>query len=462
MYCYLKSKQCKVILLSSIGVSAASLSLKTTTTQPTTTSSSLPSSLSSSSSLKSLLNKNIYPLINYNSYLSKCDDSSDKFYTQPSFGATINLRKGDKHLKMNTVTIDSLCLISGSAHLQLTKEISDIIKVPIANAAISRFIDGEVSVQINENVRGKDVFIVQTCAAPVNDSVMELLLTVSCVRRSGARRVTAVIPYFGYKHHRRGSPLSTLHQSRFLTSGAMDFAKMLQEMGVDRVIAVDLQRPGQGQEACFFDNNVPLETILTTDSLVEYFIKNVSLKNDITVIAPNSECVKKASNVKVLLQEKLGKDVDLLAFFAKDASSGPTDTDKLELKGKGVVQGRDVLIIDDMVDTAGTLASLSSKLHSLGAKNIYVIASHGLFSGNASENIENSAVNQVFISNTLPLPKNITNKVKQVTIAPMLGQVILAEHFRAIGLAEEEFNLDDLINNEENVVKQQKQPNLEK
>jgi ribose-phosphate pyrophosphokinase len=225
----------------------------------------------------------------------------------------------------------------------------------------------------------------------------------------------------------------------------MDFAKMLQEMGVDRVIAVDLQRPGQGQEACFFDNNVPLETILTTDSLVDYFTKNVSLVNDITVIAPNSECVKKAYNVQALLQKKLGKDVDLLAFFAKDSSSGPTDTDKLELKGKGQIDGRDMVIVDDMVDTAGTLASLSSKLNSLGAKNIYVIASHGLLSQNASQNIENSAVSQVIITNTLPLPKNISGKVTQVSIAPMLGRVILAEHFRTVGLTEEEFDLDDIM-----------------
>ena len=376
-----------------------------------------------------------------------CDnnDPHDKFYTQPSFGATINLRRADKHRKISTVSLDSLCLISGTANKELTKEIAEMMKVNIADSTIGRFADGEVSVQINENVRGKDVFIVQTCASPVNDSIMELLLTVSCARRSGARRVTAVIPYFGYKHHRRGSPLSSLHQSRFLTSGAMDFAKMLQEMGVDRVIAVDLQRPGQGQEACFFDNNVPLETILTTDSLVDYFTKNVSLENDITVIAPNSECVKKAYNVQALLQKKLGKDVDLLAFFAKDSSSGPTDTDKLELKGKGQIDGRDMVIVDDMVDTAGTLASLSSKLNSLGAKNIYVIASHGLFSQNASQNIENSAVSQVIITNTLPLPKSISGKVTQVSIAPMLGRVILAEHFRAVGLTEEEFDLDDIM-----------------
>ena len=388
-------------------------------------------------------------------YVSKCEiDAHDKFYTQPSFGATTNLRRTNR--KTSTVTLESLCLIGGTANKDLAVEIADMMKVPIASSTIGRFADGEVSVQINENVRGKDVFIVQTCASPVNDSIMELLLTVSCVRRSGARRVTAVIPYFGYKHHRRGSPLSTLHQSRFLTSGAMDFAKMLQEMGVDRVIAVDLQRPGQGQEACFFDNNVPLETILTTDSLVDFFTKNTSLQNDITIIAPNSECVKKAYNVQLLLQKKLGKDVDLVAFFAKDSSSGPTDTDKLELKGKGKIDGRDVIIVDDMVDTAGTLASLSSKLNTMGAKNIYVIASHGLFSENASQNIENSAVSQVIITNTLPLPKSISGKVKQVSIAPMLGRVILAEHFRTVGLTEEEFDLDDLSNNDEIISKEKR------
>ena len=136
-----------------------------------------------------------------------------------------------------------MVLISGSAHPELAKEISSIIGVPLADAEIKRFSDGEVSVQINHNLRGKDVFVIQPCAAPVNDSIMELLLTVSCVRRSSARRVIAVIPYFGYKHHRRGAPISTKHNSRFLFSSSMAFAKMLQEMGVDRVIAVDLQVP---------------------------------------------------------------------------------------------------------------------------------------------------------------------------------------------------------------------------
>ena len=132
--------------------------------------------------------------------------------------------------------------------------------------------------KVNSQLRGKDVFIVQSCAAPVNDSIMELLLTVSCARRAGASRIIAVIPYFGYKHHRRWSPISSRKNSRFLSSGAMDFAHMLQEMGVDRVVAVDLQRSGQGHEACFFDNQVPLETIVTNDLFVDYIATNLSLE----------------------------------------------------------------------------------------------------------------------------------------------------------------------------------------
>jgi ribose-phosphate pyrophosphokinase len=231
-----------------------------------------------------------------------------------------------------------MVLIAGSAHPELAKEISSIIGVPLADADIKRFSDGEVSVQINHNLRGKDVFVIQSCVAPVNDSIMELLLTVSCVRRSSARRVIAVIPYFGYKHHRRGAPISTKHNSRFLFSSSMAFAKMLQEMGVDRVIAVDLQRPGQGHEACFFDNNVPLETIMSADVMVDYLRQSAVLNDPIVVIAPNSECVKKARNFQLRLQEGSSEEVKLLAFFPIESGEGSQDPSKMELLGKAEVR----------------------------------------------------------------------------------------------------------------------------
>jgi hypothetical protein len=240
----------------------------------------------------------------------------------PSFSPAINIRRrAPGNLPANEeepVTLSELVLIGGNGHLSLAKEIAKLLGVPLADAELSKFSDGEVSVKVNDNIRGKNVFIVQSCAAPVNESIMELLLCVSCAKRSGAHRVVAVIPYFGYKHHRRGSSLSTKNHSRFLTSGATDFAKMLQTMGVDRVIAVDLQRPGQGHEACFFDNSVPTESVISANYLVEYFIKNVPLQGPIVVVAPNSESVKRARNFQLGLQEYFGQDVKMAAFMIEN------------------------------------------------------------------------------------------------------------------------------------------------
>lgn len=209
--------------------------------------------------------------------------------------------------------------------------------MPLARAEVGRFADGEVSIKFHQSLTGQDVFIIQSCAAPVNDSIMELLLLVSCARRAGANRVTTVIPYYGYKHHRRGSPISTKLQSRFLSSGAIDFAKMLQEMGVDRVIAVDLQRPGQGHEACFFDNAVPLEVLMTSQLLIKYVTDNIPLQSPIVVVTPNAECVKKARNFQVHLKEAFKSDVKLAFFVPSESGTGPADISKLELLGKAQV-----------------------------------------------------------------------------------------------------------------------------
>lgn len=165
------------------------------------------------------------------------------------------------------------------------------------------------------------MFIVQTCAAPVNDNIMELLLAITAAKRAGAARVTAVIPYFGYKYHKRGLPISTSYQSRFLWSAAGDLAKMLMAMGVDSVLSVDLQRPGQGHEASICDNTVPTETLSSNDVLVDYIVNNIALGKRVVVVAANSNCAKKARRFQLSLQRKLASEVDFGAFVRADPMS---------------------------------------------------------------------------------------------------------------------------------------------
>lgn len=400
---------------------------------------------------------------------------NDSAVNSPSFVATTNNRTRERDVADNT-TLDSLILVSGSAHRVLSQEISDIIKVPLANVKCGRFIDGEVSVVINEHLRGKHVFVLQPCAAPVNDSIMELLLTISCARRAGASNITAVIPYFGYKHHRRGSAMSTLNHSRFLNSGAMDFAKMLQEMGVDSVIAVDLQRPGQGHEACFFDTRVPLETIVTTSVFVEYFTNKQPLTGPIVVVAPNAECIKKAKRLQRGLQKRYAQPVKLGAYIAVESTKAQKKLDGVleehplptmlnsnaihvisddHEEAASQFRGADVVIVDDIIDSGGTLAELSERLHKEGAKNIYLCASHGLFAEKTVANIDASQVKKIVVTNSLPRPlgKFHSTKVSQVSIAPLLSKIILSEHFsssydapRGSAVVEE-----DLMEDEENV-----------
>lgn len=357
------------------------------------------------------------------------DDIEQRFSAQRSFQATVNLQKYVN--KPENVNFKNLALIGGTGNQELAKEVSGLIGLDLEKVKISRFSDGEVCVRLLQNIRGRDAYIIQPCAAPVNDSIMELLLTISAAKRAGANRVTAVIPYFGYKHHRRGTAISTRHQSRFLSSAAMDFARMLEEMGVDRVITVDLQRPGQGQEACFFDNGVPLEVILTTDFMLDEFVKHTPLSNNVVIVSPNAECVKKARKFQIGLKNGYNKDAKLAAFFHNESGSGPADVTQLEfLPGKAQIAGADVVIVDDMVDSAGTLYEISGRLKDLGAANVYLCASHGLFTADSMELIERGAVKKVFVCNTLPLPPNTCSKIQQVSIASLIAKVVLSEHLQ--------------------------------
>lgn len=285
--------------------------------------------------------------------------------------------------------------MSGSTNTKLTKDICGYLGTSPANMDVTRFSDGEVTCMINESIRGKDVFCVQSCAPPVNDSVVELLLTVTALRRSGANTITAVIPYFGYKFHtKRGLPISTTYESRFLWNAAGDVAKMLQVVGVDKVVSVDLQRPGQGHEACFFDSSVPVETISTEGLFVDYFSETLDFSRPVVIVSPSTEYVKKAKKFQKKLSKRAGPGKKV-AFSAYVDTAPPDQPEALLRKPSGTddtaqlyghsVKGASVVIIDDVVDTSGSLPLLTRRLKKEGAAKVYICATHGVFTEKSME-----------------------------------------------------------------------------
>ena len=267
--------------------------------------------------------------------------------------ATVHVQSSSCSSAVVKEETSNLVILSGTANRQLSEDVAKLLHSRLLDVTTRRFSDGEINCVINESIRGKDVFIVQTCAAPVNDNIMELLLTVAAARRAGAHNVTTVIPYFGYKYHRRGMPISTTYSSRFLWSAASDLAKMLQTVGVDNVVSVDLQRPGQGHEATFFPETIPVETINTSDIFADYFSHQIDPPlAKVVVVSANSQCVKKARKFQRKLKQESGLDEVDYAVFIGDATQKPSPHDLL-----GDVSGADVIIIDDIVGKSCTTFS---------------------------------------------------------------------------------------------------------
>lgn len=333
-----------------------------------------------------------------------------------------------------------ISIISGTANRPLSEKIAQCLGRDLSDVEMKRFADGEISILINESMRGKDVFILQTCASPVNDSVMELLLSVAAAKRSGATSVTAVIPYFGYKLNRRGLPISTTHHSRFLWSAASDLAKMLLVMGVDKVISVDLQRPGQGHEACFFHQSLPAETITTHDLFTEHFHNTLSRDTPIVIVSPNTELVKKAKKFQSKLSNlRPTQEIDCAAFLRSDSDLSYLKGAPLELQGD--VRGKDVVLIEDYIDSAVHISILCNRLLKEGANRVYVAASHGYFDDKSINLINLSPITQMIISDSIPLPENSENskKIVQLSIAPLIAKIIQSDAKYAVV----EFNPDN-------------------
>ena len=300
-----------------------------------------------------------------------------------------------------------LKIFTGNANPELAKEICAYLCIPLGSAVVKRFSDGEINVEIRDNVRGVDVFIIQPTCPPVNDHLMELLVLMDALKRASAKRVTAVLPYYGYaRQDRKVLPRAPIT--------AKLVADMLTAAGVSRVLTMDLHA---GQIQGFF--NIPVDHLYASPVMLEYIKENYL--NDIVVVSPDAGGVERARASAKRLNASL-------AIIDK-RREGPNVSAVMNIIGE--VEGKTAVMLDDMVDTAGTLVQSAEALRAKGAKNIYACATHGVLSGPAIERLEKSQIEELVITNTIPLgEKSLCRKVRVLSVAPLLGEAIKRIHFQ--------------------------------
>ena len=300
-----------------------------------------------------------------------------------------------------------LKLFSGNANRALAEEIAQYLRVPLGESEVSRFSDGEVFVQFNENVRGADVFVIQPTCPPVNDTLMELLIMTDALKRASAHRITAVLPYYGYARQDRKvagrAPIS-----------AKLVADLLEAAGVNRVLALDLHA---GQIQGFF--NIPVDHLFAAPVVMIDYLKKKDL-TDPVVVSPDAGGVERARAIAKRFNSGL-------AIIDK-RRDGPNSAVAMHLIGD--VDGRDVVVIDDMIDTAGTLVQAVGALQREGAKRIMACGVHAVLSGPAIERIKASPIEEVLVTNSIPLPddKRAAGRITVLSVAPLLGEAIRRIH----------------------------------
>ncbi len=300
--------------------------------------------------------------------------------------------------------MNDLKLFAGNANPALAKAVAKYMRVPLGKAHVGRFPDGECQIQILENARGCDCFILQPTSEPANDNLMELLLLIDALRRASAQRITAVVPYFGYgRQDRKAQPRVPI--SSKLVSNLITVA------GADRVLTLDLHA---GQIQGFFD--IPVDHLYANPVFIDFF-KKKKLKN-VVVVSPDAGGVERAR----AFAKRLNYD---LAIIDKRRTS-PTDADIMHVVGE--VEGRTALIYDDMVDTAGTLCKAAKALMGVGAKEVWAAAAHGVLAGPAIERIESSPIKELVITDSISANGKKSDKVKYLSVAPLLGDAINRIH----------------------------------
>jgi len=296
-------------------------------------------------------------------------------------------------------------IITGNANPKLAKEICKYLKMPLGDALVTTFSEGEIRVKINENVRGRDVFIIQPTCAPVNNNLMELLILIDSLKRASAKRITAVLPYFGYARQDRKD------QPRVPITAKL-VANLITTAGVDRILTVDLHA---GQIQGFFD--IPMDHLYAVNIFVNH-IKKIKLK-DIVIVSPDVGGIKMARAYAKKFEAPL-------AIVDKRRISGE-DTEAMNILGE--IKGKNLIIVDDLVATASSLVEAATALKKQGGKEIYAAITHPVLSGPAIKRINDSVIKKLFVTNTIPVENGKRHKkIEVLSIAPLLAEAIKRIH----------------------------------
>jgi len=304
--------------------------------------------------------------------------------------------------------MNDMKILSGRAHPELAKRVSDYLGLPLAKTTTGNFPDGEISCKIDEDVRGRDVFLIQPTCPPVNETLMELLIMIDSLKRASAERITAVIPYYGYARQDRKD------EGRVPITAKM-VADLITRAGADRVLAMDLHA---AQIQGFFD--IPVDHLYAAPVIDEHFLNMGFNEEELVIVSPDEGSIKRA----LWHMRRLGGH---LAIIDKRRSSA--EKTKQEHIIGAAVEGKTALIFDDMISTAGSICGAAQVMHDHGAKNIFLSATHGVLCGPAIQRIQEAPVDGVVITDTVPLsPEKQIPRICVLSVAPLLGEAIKRIH----------------------------------
>jgi len=302
--------------------------------------------------------------------------------------------------------MEGISIFTGNSNLTLAKKICEYLHLPLGNAQVGTFSDGEIQIEIDENVRAKDVFVIQSTCAPVNDNLVELLLMIDALKRSSARRITAVIPYFGYaRQDKKVAPRVPI--------SAKLVADMVALAGANRVITMDLHA---GQIQGFFD--IPVDNIFAAPLLIEYI--RSKFNDNLAIVSPDAGGVERA--------RAFAKRLDTDLAIIDKRRSAPNQAKAMAVIGD--VRDKVAVILDDMADTAGTLTGAADALKAEGAREIHACCAHAVLSGPAIERIVNSNIKNLVVTDTIPLSEKAAacGKIAVISIAELVGEAIIRSY----------------------------------